>query len=179
MVIWLNQEPGVASRPGLGSVAQEAEQVAEVVVEPVGFTEFDGVGQGVAGGADPDAGVRVLDSLCGENGYKVRHEGLELLSSEFVGLPVDLGELFAEGGIVEPAAQGSLRDTGLPGGLGDGGGEGEDREDGLLAGSEAGNFYHAVISGRFRRLVAATRGMREFTGLSAGGFSVFAFWHET
>ena len=109
----------------------------------------------------------------------MRHEGLELLASEIVGLPVDLGELFAEGGIVEPAAQGSLRDTGLPGGLSDGGGEGEDREDGLLAGSEAGNFYHAVISGRFGRLLAAARVVRETTGLTVGVFPVFALRHRT
>ena len=117
-------------------LAQDGEQVAGVGGEPVRFAEPEGVGHGVACGADADGGVGVLDGLCGQDGQEVRDEGLELPAGEFVGLLVKTGELFAEGGFVEPAAEGPLGEAGLPGGLGDGGGEGKDGEDGLLAKGE-------------------------------------------
>ena len=88
----------------------------------------------------------------------MRREGLQLPAGEVIGRLLELGELFQEFGVIEPAADGPLGNASVAGGLGDGMGEGEDGEYGLLAGGEPrltlGNYDFAVRYGiRLCRLI--------------------------
>ena len=140
-------------------------QVVDVIGEPVDVGELGGVVQGVAGGANSNGGVRVSDGLGGNDRDQVGDEGLELLAGNFVGAPVETGDLVLKSGVIEPASQGALGDAGFAGGPGDGRGEREDRQDGLLAHSEARGFAPGVICDfgvayrRVRRVVIAGPGL--------------------
>ena len=94
------------------------------------------------------------------------HEGLLLPAGEDVGRLMELGDLVLEFRGIEPAADGPLGNAGVAGGLGDGRGDGEDGQYGLLAGSEVesgpGNYDFAVISGQIRTFCVA--------GIGQGGF---------
>ncbi len=83
------------------------------------------------------AGVK--DSLKGE--------ALEAAFGELGGLAPQLGKLVAEFGVLEPTVQSAAAHFGEAGGLGNGGGGGENGESRLLAWREAGVFYfRAVVS---------------------------------
>ena len=110
----------VTSECGWGFIVLE-QGGAEVGGEIVDVVEPDGVVHGVAGGADAYGGVRVFHGLLGEDGDHVGHEGLELPAGEVESLLVELGELLTEGWVIEPAPEGTLRNAGIAGGLGDGG----------------------------------------------------------
>ena len=135
MTGWV-RELRLSRRGGLFGVEDGISQVLDVIGDLVDFAEFDGVIHGVVGGADTNDGIRVFDGLGGEDGDQVGHECLELPPGEVVGLPVELGELFMECGVIEPAAEGPLGNPGIAGGLGDGRGKCDDGQDGMLAGSE-------------------------------------------
>ena len=63
----------------------------------------------------------------------LKREALEVAFGEFGGLALELGELSAEFGVLQPAVQGAAADSGEAGGLGDGGTAGEYGKGRLLA----------------------------------------------
>ena len=71
----------------------------------------------------------------------LKGEAAEAALGELGGLALQLGELVAEFGVLEPPVQGASAHPGKAGRLGDGGGGGEDGESRLLARGEAGVFY--------------------------------------
>ncbi len=77
----------------------------------------------------------------------LKGEALEAAFGELGGLAPQLGKLVAEFGVLEPTVQSAAAHFGEAGGLGDGGGGGENGERRLLAWGEAGVFYvRAVVS---------------------------------
>lgn len=125
-------------------------EVADVFGELIEVAEFEGEIQGIARGADTNGGVGVFDGLPGQDGYELGDEGLELFSGKAVGFFAEPVQLAAERGVIEPLAEGLFGDAGVAGGLGDGAGDGDDVQDGLLPEGEAGNFKIQGISGSFR-----------------------------
>ena len=84
--------------------------------------------------------------------------GLGLESGLRLGSLAQGVEFFTKGWVFEPAAEGALGYAGVFGGLGQGLGEGNPGEGGLLAEGEFGNFDFPAISGHFGPLYLTVGG---------------------
>ena len=130
-------------RSGLFQV-QGLLDVPDIGGELLGLAKSDGEGGRVAGGAEAQGRVGVLHQF-GE--YRGCQQGLalELLAGEVGALLKEVGQRLAEIGVLEPAVEGALGDSGFGGGLGDGGCQGDNGERGLLASCQAKKAVFHVI----------------------------------
>ena len=115
------------------------------------FVNFPRVGDEEPSGAEAKGGILAFQVQFGNYGEAGGHDGLGLLTGEVVGLLAKVVQLLTEGWLGKPASQSGLGDSGVSGGLGYGAGDGQDRQHGLLAEGELGNFYEPIISVHFRR----------------------------
>ncbi len=110
------------------------------------FAKFGGVIEDGADGAEADLRVLILEKVA-EVKDSLKGEALEAAFGELGGLALQLGKLVAEFGVLEPTVQSAAARFAEAGGLGNGGGGGENGERRLLAWGEAGVFYfRAVVS---------------------------------
>ena len=119
----------------------------DVVLELFEIDDLGGEGEGVAGGAEADGDVGIVQRL-GKDIDSAYQESLEFLAGEVGLLLAEAGQLVAEVFVFKPAADGALADAGVAGGLGDGGRGGDGGDGGLLAKGQ-GSLPAGVGSGLF------------------------------
>lgn len=118
---------GVVSPEGKGGV-----EGLDLLLKGLDIGEFAGEFKDSADGAEAYFQVGMLQIFAEAEGG-LEAEFLEASLGEFGALLLEVSELFAEVGVLEPAGEGAAADAGVAGGLGYRGGGGEDGEDGLLA----------------------------------------------
>ena len=153
-LIWLNWIIGNTpllvriwgtSRGRLGNAVLDG---IEVSPELLDLRNLDGEGHAVAGGAQADGNIGVLESV-GKDGDAAEHDAPELLLGEVGSLLAEACEFFTEEGVFKPAVEGAFSDAGGACGLGQGESGGDDGQCGLLAVGEAGKFSSPVDLSHF------------------------------
>ena len=112
------------------------------------FAKFGGVIEDGADGAEADLRVLILEKVA-EVKDSFKGEALEAAFGELGGLALQLSKLAAEFGVLEPTVQSAAAHFAEAGGLGNGGGGGENGESRLLAWGEAGVFYFRAVVSHF------------------------------
>ena len=100
-------------------VGEKLAHLVEAGGQVLHFGQLDSVGEGVAGGADPDGGVGVGHGL-GKDGHAAAGEAVQFLAGDDGGLLAEVGQAVGETGVAEPAAEGFFVDAGGAGGPGQG-----------------------------------------------------------
>ena len=120
----------------------------EVSPELFDLRNLDGEGHAVAGGAQTDGNIGVLESV-GKDGNAAEHDAPEFLLGEVGGLLSEAGQFVTEVGVFKPTVEGAFSYAGGACGLGQGGSGGDDGQCGLLAVGEAGKFSSPVDLSHF------------------------------